>query len=74
MTIKVIGAGLGRTGTHSLKLALEYLDFNACDHMIELLKNPERVEHWQAVKRGDELACDALFKGFQAAVDYPTNR
>lgn len=43
MTIKVIGAGFGRTGTLSLKMALEELGFSKCYYMIELLKHPEHV-------------------------------
>ena len=37
MALKVIGAGLGRTGTLSLKLALEHLGFGPCYHMIEIM-------------------------------------
>src|SRR5689334_16327222 len=39
MTLKVIGAGFGRTGTMSLKLALEQLGFGPCYHMIEVFKH-----------------------------------
>ncbi len=40
MTIKVIGAGLARTGTMSPEMALEQLGYERCFHMVELLKNP----------------------------------
>ena len=36
MSLKVIGAGFGRTGTHSLKIALEMLGFAPCYHMVEV--------------------------------------
>ena len=38
--VKVIGAGFGRTGTHSMKSALELLGFGPCHHMVEVLSNP----------------------------------
>ena len=40
MTLKIIGAGMGRTGTASLKVALETLGMGLCYHMSEVLKNP----------------------------------
>jgi hypothetical protein len=71
MAIRVIGAGLGRTGTLSLKAALEELGFEACYHMIELLGHPEQVHFWEAASRGESVDWDALFAGYQAVVDYP---
>ena len=44
--VKVIGAGFGRTGTLSLKVALEELGFGPCYHMVELFDKPEHVEFW----------------------------
>ena len=44
--MKVIGAGFGRTGTMSLKVALEELGFGPCYHMIELFEHPEHLERW----------------------------
>jgi hypothetical protein len=46
--VKVIGAGFGRTGTMSLKVALETLGFGPCYHMIEVFEHPEHVGFWQA--------------------------
>lgn len=74
MALQVIGAGLGRTGTLSLKEALEALGFGPCYHMLELLSHPEQVRHWEAASRGEPVAWDELFAGYQAAVDYPTAR
>src|SRR5215210_5869069 len=71
MAIRVIGAGLGRTGTLSLKAALEELGFGACYHMIELLTHPEQVRFWEAASRRERVDWDALFEGYQAVVDYP---
>src|SRR5438094_934614 len=71
MAIRVIGAGLGRTGTLSLKAALEELGFTQCYHMIELLMHPEQVTYWEAASAGQPVDWDALFEGYQAVVDYP---
>ena len=73
MSIKVIGAGHGRTGTHSLKLALEELGFGRCYHMSELLEHPEHIHHWEAIYNGSSVDWDALFDGYQATVDFPGN-
>jgi hypothetical protein len=43
MTIKVFSAGFGRTGTLSLKLALEQLGVGPCHHMDEVLKTGPRT-------------------------------
>jgi hypothetical protein len=71
MTLKVIGAGLGRTGTMSLKLALEHLGFGPCFHMVEVFAGmPRTLELWEAAARG-AAEWDAVFEGFAATVDYP---
>lgn len=72
MTVRVIGAGVGRTGTYSLKLALEQLGFGPCHHMEEVVKAPERqVPLWTAAVRG-EADFAAAYAGFGSAVDWPT--
>ena len=72
MALKVIGAGLGRTGTLSLKLALEHLGFGPCYHMMEIMSAArERLPQWVSVVRGSP-DWDAIFEGFQSTVDYPT--
>ena len=43
MALQVIGSGFGRTGTMSLKRALEQLGFGPCHHMEEVLAHPEQV-------------------------------
>lgn len=72
MTIEVIGAGFGRTGTMSLKLALEKLGFDKCYHMYELLRQPGHVELWHQATRGDPVDWHALFQGYRATVDWPS--
>lgn len=71
MTLAVIGAGLGRTGTMSLKLALERLGFGPCYHMLEVLANPAHDPVWHAATRGEPVDWDALFAGYASAVDWP---
>jgi hypothetical protein len=71
MTIKVIGAGFGRTGTASLKAALEKLGFDKCYHMIEVFQNPAHAQAWIDASQGRPVDWDALFKGYQATVDWP---
>jgi hypothetical protein len=69
--LKVIGAGLGRTGTESLKKALEQLGFGACYHMFELMKHPEHLPEWEKLKRGETPDYPFLFRGYQACTDFP---
>jgi hypothetical protein len=70
-TLQVIGAGFGRTGTSSLKTALEQLGFGPCHHMEEVFQHPEQIPLWLAVARG-EADWDAVFRGYNSAVDFPT--
>ena len=71
MALKVIGAGLGRTGTNSLKLAIERLLGGPCYHMFEVVSNPHHVPMWHAATREEMPDWSVLFDGFQAAVDWP---
>ena len=71
MSIKVIGAGLGRTGTASMKKALEMLGFNKCYHMLEMLAEPSNTVHWDNVSRQQPTDWDAWMDGYQATVDFP---
>ncbi len=73
MSLRVIGAGLGRTGTASLKIALARLLGAPCYHMLEVIQRPEHVPHWHAAARGDMPDWDALFDGYAAAVDWPAS-
>ena len=71
MTLSVIGAGFGRTGTMSLKVALEQLGFGPCYHMREVLAHPEHDAVWHAATRRQAVDWDALFTGYGSAVDWP---
>lgn len=75
MTLKVIGAGMGRTGTMSLKLALEQLGFGPCFHMAEFFRNDDPdtlMSKWSKVAFGPGAPdWDDVFDGYPATVDFP---
>jgi hypothetical protein len=71
MTIQLVGAGLGRTGTMSLKLALERLLGGTCHHMMEVFGHPDEVPVWLAAMRGEPVDYQQLLDGYTAIVDYP---
>jgi hypothetical protein len=74
-TLKVIGAGLGRTGTLSLHAALERLGFAPCDHMTNNFAHPERFALWlEAARRkrvGESIDWRPLYSGYRATLDWP---
>ncbi len=72
MTLHVIGAGLGRTGTLSIKAALEEIGFGPCYHMYELVgAHPDHALSWNAANRGDADALRIPLADYQATVDWP---
>lgn len=70
-SLTVLGAGFGRTGTLSLKLALEQLGFGPCHHMHEVLARPAHAEQWRAAQRDGQADWNTLLAGYGAAVDWP---
>lgn len=71
MSLRILGAGVGRTGTLSLKLALERLLGKPCYHMFEVFSHPDHVPVWHQAARGEACDWDRLFDGYAAAVDWP---
>jgi hypothetical protein len=71
--MKVIGAGFGRTGTRSLKAALELLGLGPCYHMSTVIAEPRRVRQWLDIGEGRARNWDEIFDGFQSAVDWPAS-
>lgn len=69
--LKIIGAGFGRTGTASLKAALEMLGLGPCYHMWEVIGRPERIAQWESIISGEPPDWAAVFAGYQATVDWP---
>lgn len=74
MSLEVIGAGFGRTGTISLKAALESLGFSPCYHMREARARPEDALKWLHLARTGEVDWADLLAGFPAAIDWPAAR
>ena len=70
MSLEVIGAGLGRTGTNSLKVALEELLGGPCYHMLELFDHPEHIALWDRALDGKPFKWDSIFAGYRATVDW----
>jgi hypothetical protein len=70
--MQVIGAGVGRTGTYSLKLAINRLGLGPCHHMEEVLHNrPAQLPLWEAALDG-RADWSAIYDGYGSAVDWPT--
>ena len=74
MSLEIVGTGFGRTGTLSLKGALEQLGFGRCYHMIEVAQNPGHAALWNAAQDGARTRkdWDALFASYRATVDWPS--
>ena len=70
MALKVVGTGLGRTGTMSMKLALEQLGFGPCHHMVEVFMHPESIPLWVAAGEGMPQ-WDKVFEAYASVVDFP---
>ncbi|MCA8901592.1 MAG: sulfotransferase family protein [Hyphomonas sp.] len=73
MALKVIGAGFGRTGTLSMKAALERLGYVKCHHMMEVFPSPDQVRMWDEIGQGKDPGWDTVFEGFEASVDFPSS-
>jgi hypothetical protein len=71
MALKIVGAGLGRTGTHSLKVAFELLLGGPCYHMVEVLGRPDQATTWEGAVRGDEPDWGTFLADYRATVDWP---
>ncbi len=69
--MKLIGAGMGRTGTKSLQTALQELGFDPCYHMTEALQHPAHMRMWHDAARGKPVDWEALLGGYEATVDFP---
>ena len=73
MGLQVIGAGFGRTGTLSLKAALDELGVGPTYHMQEVLKRPSHLRRWHRFATTGAMEWDALFAGWGSGVDYPVS-
>jgi hypothetical protein len=71
MELAVVGAGVGRTGTHSLKLALEQLLGAPCHHMMEVLADPSQVPAWVDAIEGRPVDWAEMLEPYRSIVDWP---
>lgn len=71
MPLSVIGAGFGRTGTLSLKSALETLGVGPCYHMIEVHNNASHADVWTAASSDEKTDWDSVFENYSSIVDWP---
>src|SRR5262245_38813123 len=72
MTLRLIGTGFGRTGTDSMREALDMLGFGPCHHMRDVNANETQKRLWRARARGEAVAWDELFDGYQSCLDWPS--
>jgi len=72
MTLKIIGTGFGRTGTDSMRKALNILGIGPTHHMHELGNNAPLREPWLQLVRGKQPDWEQLFSGYNACVDWPS--
>lgn len=72
VALQVIGTGFGRTGTMSMKMALEQLGFGPCHHMDEVFRNPNQGANWMAALEGGPVDWDAIYQGYRSTVDWPS--
>lgn len=71
MELAVVGAGVGRTGTHSLKIALERLLGAPCHHMMEIMGDPAQIPGWIDAIEGRPVDWSAMLSRYRAIVDWP---
>lgn len=72
MALQVIGAGFGRTGTMTLKTALEQLGFGPCHHMYEVIIHPEQADFWERATRGEDVDWEEMFANYRSSCDWPS--
>ncbi len=68
--MKLIGAGLPRTGTLTQKIALEMLGLGPTYHMVEVFADPDRIGLWEQALDGKPRWAK-IFAGYDSTVDLP---
>ena len=72
MALKVIGTGFGRTGTDSMREALDILGFGPCHHMFAVNRDETQKQRWRALAKGAAPDWESLFEGYASCVDWPS--
>lgn len=73
MTVELIGAGFGRTGTSSIRMALERIGAGPCHHMSEVFANPGQIATWHTAARGEAVDWPAFLSGYRSLIDWPSS-
>ena len=71
LTLRIIGSGFGRTGTTSLKEALETLGFGPCHHAVEVLAHPAQIPGWCRALAGEPVDWSIVLGGYRSQIDWP---
>ncbi|MGI5170806.1 sulfotransferase family protein [Spirillospora sp. CA-253888] len=69
--LQVIGAGLPRTGTMSMKAALEHLGLGPCYHMVEFYAHPDHADRWVRADAGGPVDWSQVLAGYRSCQDWP---
>lgn len=70
--LKVIGTGFGRTGTDSMRDALDLLGFGPCHHMRELLRDSVQKQEWRRLAVSAVPDWSRVLGGYRSCVDWPS--
>ncbi|MCQ6278530.1 sulfotransferase family protein [Bacillus sp. EB600] len=74
MKLRIIGAGLPRTGTRSLGVALEHLIGGRCYTMSDIPEHPFNLgDGWNGALADETTDWHKLLNGFAVAVDWPAS-
>mgnify|MGYP006288379133 CR=1 FL=1 len=71
MSLFIIGAGLSRTGTTTLRKVIEDLGFGPCYNSTELFVRPRGIEFWEALEKGEAVKFEAFFQDYQSIIGFP---
>ena len=71
MSIGIIGTGLSRTGTTTIRRVIEELGFGPCYNSSELFTHPRGIDFWESIEQGKTVDFDAFFSNYDAIVGYP---
>jgi len=69
--LRIIGAGFGRTGTHSLGQALVHLGYGPCYNILKVSQNPGHTGLWTDAMDGRGVDWDEIFAGYRSTVEWP---
>jgi len=71
MSLSVIGTGLSRTGTTTLRKVLEELGFSPCYNSTELFIRPRGIEFWEGLEQGEEVDFENFFSNYNGIIGFP---